>query len=296
VVFLAVASPWYVLQFQHQGWDFINYFLFRENLGRFTGSLQGHSGSLFYYVPVLLLIALPHTLRLLSSLKEGWHSRQDPLTQFLLLWFAVVFVVFSLTGTKLPHYLLIGLTPLFLLMARNYKPSGLSMVLPLLLLPLLLALMPAGIEYWRNTHALNPYLFEMLGQGGQIFTTSWWLIWGTLAGLTLVLLAVSARQKGFWLPWAGVLSNLWLVLLVLPTMAQLQQGPVVAAAQVARSLNQPVVADNRMPSFAVYSGHPTQRRTAHSGDVVFVRADEEKSLSPHDTLFSQGGLRLVKLQ
>jgi hypothetical protein len=30
--------------------------------------------------------------------------------------------------------------------------------------------------------------------------------------------------------------------------------------------------------------------------VVFVRADEEKSLPPHDTLFSQGGLRLVKLQ
>lgn len=296
LVFLGIASPWYLLQYQHQGWDFINYFLLRENLGRFTGSLQGHSGSLFYYVPVLLLIALPHTQRLLSSLREGWQSRQEPLPQFLLIWFAVVFMVFSLTGTKLPHYLLIGLTPIFLLMARHYKPSGILTVVPLLILPLLMAALPAGIEYWRGTHLLNPYLAEMLGQGAQIFTHSWWLMWGSLTALTLLLCLHAGLRKGFWLPWAGVLSSAWLVVLVLPTMAHFQQDPVHQAALAAKSLNQRVVADNRMPSFAVYLGQPTERRPVHSGDLVFLRLDEEKNLPPHQVLFAQGGLRLVKVQ
>jgi 4-amino-4-deoxy-L-arabinose transferase-like glycosyltransferase len=296
LVFLAIASPWYLLQFQQQGWDFINYFLLRENLGRFTGSLQGHGGTLFYYFPVLLLIALPHTLRLLSSLRAGWQGRHHALTKFLLLWFAVVFVVFSLTGTKLPHYLLIGLTPLFLLMAQHSRNTAATAVLPLLLFPLVLAFLPAGIQYWTTSHSLNPYLLEMLGRGGEVFNNTWWFLWAVMSLCTLALLFLAWMHRGQWLPLAGILSNLWLVVLVLPTVAHLQQDPVIHAAHVARLMNQPVVADNRMPSFAVYSGQPTVHRTPHNGDVVFLRADEERSLPAHHILFSQGGLRLVKME
>ena len=35
------------------------------------------------------------------------------------IWFTVVFVFFSFSGTKLPHYLVYGITPLFILMARH---------------------------------------------------------------------------------------------------------------------------------------------------------------------------------
>ena len=36
---------------------------------------------------------------------------------YLLLWFGFVFVFFSLSGTKLPHYVLYGMTGMFMLMA-----------------------------------------------------------------------------------------------------------------------------------------------------------------------------------
>jgi 4-amino-4-deoxy-L-arabinose transferase-like glycosyltransferase len=38
--------------------------------------------------------------------------------RFLVLWFVVVFVFFSSSGTQLPHYLLYGCTPVFILLAK----------------------------------------------------------------------------------------------------------------------------------------------------------------------------------
>jgi 4-amino-4-deoxy-L-arabinose transferase-like glycosyltransferase len=35
----------------------------------------------------------------------------DPLRRFLWIWFAFVLAFFSLSGTKLPHYVLYGCTP-----------------------------------------------------------------------------------------------------------------------------------------------------------------------------------------
>jgi hypothetical protein len=39
------------------------------------------------------------------------------------LWFVVVFVFFSSSGTQLPHYLLYGCTPVFILLAK-YRPTA----------------------------------------------------------------------------------------------------------------------------------------------------------------------------
>ncbi len=44
LTFLIIALPWYVAQYHAMGQPFLDYFLFRENLGRMLGSLQGHGG------------------------------------------------------------------------------------------------------------------------------------------------------------------------------------------------------------------------------------------------------------
>ena len=302
VVFLAVASPWYLLQYHLMGQPFVDYFLYRENLGRLTGSLQGHGGSLFYYIPVLVLIVLPHTSLLLCAGRESLRQRGDALTLFLMLWFAVVFGLFTLASTKLPHYLLIGLTPLFLLMARHRERlrSPALALLPLILMGALAVGLPAWVAR-AGERSKSPYIHEMLARAPEVFGTGYWMGIALVSALLLVSVAVMRqcwRQEGrAWtlLPLAGVASNLLVAMVLMPAAADLQQAPLQEAAQIARQLRQPVVADNRMPSFAVYSGHATENRPPHAGDLVFLRADREAEMPPHQTIFSKGGLRLVRI-
>ncbi|MDE2343416.1 MAG: glycosyltransferase family 39 protein [Betaproteobacteria bacterium] len=300
ILLLAIALPWYLAQYHLMGQPFIDYFLLRENVGRLTGTLQGHGGSILYYLPVLLLIVLPHTAMLVRAGVESWRMRSDPLTRFLLVWFVVVFVLFSLATTKLPHYLLIGLTPLFLLMARHrarLQSWGVA-IWPWGLMAGSVLVLPAAVS-WAAAQSHNLYLREMLGQGPEIFSSAYWMavaleIAGTLGVIGLLRTRLKAE------PWrllaiTGIASNLMIWTVLLPSAARLQQEPVREAARIARQWPQPVVADNRMPSFAVYTGRPTEDRPPVPGDLVFLRADAESRLPPHAVLFSKGGLRLVRI-
>ncbi|MDE1941650.1 MAG: glycosyltransferase family 39 protein [Betaproteobacteria bacterium] len=300
IVLLGIALPWYLAQYHLMGQPFIDYFLLRENVGRLTGALQGHGGSILYYFPVLVLIVLPHTAMLARAGVESWHARSDPLTRFLLLWFVVVFVLFSLATTKLPHYLLIGLTPLFLLMAHHrarLQSWGIA-IWPWVLMAGGALALPAAVS-WAAAHSHNLYLQEMLGQGPKVFGAGYWgMVSLEIIGTLLVIGWLRAWLKAG--PWrllaiTGVASNLMIWTLLLPAAAHLQQDPVLEAARVAGGWSQRVVADNRMPSFAVYSGRPTVNRTPGPGDLVFLRADAESRLPPHAVLFSRGGLRLVRI-
>src|SRR4051812_40395345 len=61
VLLLAIALPWYAAILLKEGRGFIEGFLVKHNIGRFSGPVSGHSGSLFYYFPALVLLSLPFT-------------------------------------------------------------------------------------------------------------------------------------------------------------------------------------------------------------------------------------------
>ncbi|NDU86521.1 MAG: glycosyltransferase family 39 protein [Ferrovum sp.] len=305
-IFLVIAAPWYVAQYHLMGAQFVDYFLWRENVGRITGTLQGHGGGFFYYFPVLLVIAWPHTQLLFTALSTSFRQRTEPLTQFLLLWFLVVFVLFSLAHTKLPHYLLIGLPPLFLLMARHHftLKGGWLLWLPLPLLILGAGALPfLATHFAQSSH--NPYLHSMLAQGPKIFGPRYWIDLGLVLGGCLVLLLLS---RSWWSPpqgktnrsavqaLLGVMSTLFITLIFLPAASHLQQDPVLALAKKSAQYGFPIVADNRMPSFAVYSGHSTINHPPHPQEVVFIRADHLANLPPFDVLEQAGGLYLVRIR
>jgi 4-amino-4-deoxy-L-arabinose transferase-like glycosyltransferase len=136
IIFLAVAAPWYVAVYLRDGQAFVDGFFLRHNLNRFADTMQGHGGALWYFVPVILLVLLPHTSLFLRTLRRVGSAGRSDLELFLWLWFAFVFVFFSVSSTQLPHYILYGATPLFLLMARYREDlrSRFLTLLPALLL------------------------------------------------------------------------------------------------------------------------------------------------------------------
>jgi len=108
LLFLLIAAPWFVAVSAANP-EFARFFFWHEHVERFLTTEHHHPGPWWYFVPVLLLGALPWLPSLLAA--PGAALRLDPPAgfrpaRFLLAWCAVVFVFFSISGSKLASYIL----------------------------------------------------------------------------------------------------------------------------------------------------------------------------------------------
>ncbi|MBL8251148.1 MAG: glycosyltransferase family 39 protein [Candidatus Competibacter sp.] len=295
LLFLAVAAPWYGLQYGREGEGFLRGFFLHHNLGRFQQPLEGHGGGWWYYVPVLLVGLLPHTALLPRAvLARGREWIADPLARYLLLWFAVVFALFSLAATKLPHYLTYGYTGLFLLMAPELDkpgPAGWLLLPQLLFFGLLLAL-PGAAELAapRVRDELTRAQLE-----GLAFPLDYYAALAAAALLTLYFM----RERRIALAYKMAASGLMLVAItsayVLPPVASVRQQPVKEAGLLARRYpDQPAVMWGvNLPSFSVYSGRIVERRAPRPGDMVLTKTASLPALGPHQVLYRRHGIALA---
>jgi 4-amino-4-deoxy-L-arabinose transferase-like glycosyltransferase len=296
-VFFLVAGPWYWVVYARDGQAFIDGFFLGHNLNRFADTMEGHGGVLFYFVPVALLILLPHTSLFLKSLTRIRKANRSDLELFLWLWFGFVFLFFSVSSTQLPHYLLYGATPLFLLMAR-YRAELTSRILTLLPAFFLVALLAFLPEIWRvvEPRVTDDFTLAVMTVAPAAFDASY-RIWTGLGLLALVLLAIRRR----WRPWqqlmgAGMVVAAVIALALVPTYGEIQQGPTKEAAALARSEGWDVVMWRLdMPSFAFYYGDITPLRAPMEGEVVFTRVTRLNRLEiPTEVLFQKGGVVLAR--
>ena len=308
-LFAVIALPWYVVILARDGWAFVEGFFLKHNVNRFGGTLQGHAGSLVYYFPVLIAWTMPYTALLVVALRRirtVWH---DDLQLYLLLWFAFVFVFFSLSGTKLPHYLLYGITGPTLLMAA-YAPelrSRFWALLPCLLFFALLLALPQVLRLLLEPEvggALLPkppdaYYREALGEIGAHFGRWAYALCGlgglvAVAGLLLRRVPLVAALAG-----AGTVGTLALSLVVVPAAGAVLQGPIKEAAQVSRQLGvEPLMWRLNAPSFSVYRGAPTPSREPAPGDVIITKAKRLAELPGYgyELLYSKYGIVLVRIK
>ncbi len=125
LLFLAISAPWYIAQIEINGHEFIQQFFIKHHFRRYTGVISGHKGPLYYYIPVLIggffpwVALLPGGIRAAVKGSGPYEAGDAPeektsspsalhssLNLFCLVWFAFVFVFFSLSTTKLPNYIL----------------------------------------------------------------------------------------------------------------------------------------------------------------------------------------------
>jgi 4-amino-4-deoxy-L-arabinose transferase-like glycosyltransferase len=297
LLFLAVAVPWFAIQTWHEGPGFLTGFFLKHNLSRFDTPMEGHGGQPFYYVPVVLISLLPHTgllLLALARLKTVW---RDELLRFGLLWFLLAFVMFSFSGTKLPHYVYYGYGGLVLILASQVAHKAARNLLALtgaLTFALLLAL-PILLE--QALPKLKPDDLLLARDIGGYFGPAYWL--GCAAGLVISLLPLLVRTltTRFALYSNGLLAGAIVAGLLLPIVGQVQQAPIRQAGLIARGIEGPLLLFGvNTPSFQTYAGRQVEKRSPRAGDLVLTRESRLAELAAVDVLFRERSYVLARLR
>ena len=124
VLFLALALPWYLMMLNLHGQRYTTSAQ-GDTIGRFFGTMEGHGGTLLFYLPVFLLGFFPWSGLLPFAWYQAYRSWREarqagaltpspspdaPSSSQALEWFAAVWVLgglvfFSLSSTRLPHYI-----------------------------------------------------------------------------------------------------------------------------------------------------------------------------------------------
>jgi 4-amino-4-deoxy-L-arabinose transferase-like glycosyltransferase len=146
LLFLLLAGPWYAAMFLLHGEAYSSQAKV-HTVGRFLAPMEGHGVGWWFYIPVLLLGFYPWSTFLPAGLYRAYQSwrggrpmsngTQDSsesgtplgsgkeLDWFAGLWIVGVFIFFSLSSTRLPHY--IGpLFPACAILAASYWVQGLK--------------------------------------------------------------------------------------------------------------------------------------------------------------------------
>ncbi|WP_187648221.1 ArnT family glycosyltransferase [Nitrosophilus labii] len=298
IIFSAIALPWYILEYMDQGMKFIEGFFLKHNISRFKTSFEGHGGSLFYYVPVVLAGILPYTTLFLKAISKVKTWFRNDLYLFFGIWFLFVFLFFSFSGTKLPHYVIYGYTPLFFIMAIYLKDikNDLLYMLPALILFLILLFLPE-IALAIKDNVKDEFAKEIIKESPIYFTLTYRLFFG-FSILFLISLSFNKHfDKITKSVLLGFLSVIAINFFVIPTYGKIAQLPIKEAALIAKKYDYDVVMYKlNTPSFILYSEKFVKKRAPKSGDIVLTKITALKNIENYKIIYKKNGIALIKVE
>ncbi len=281
-IFLIIALPWYIAEYIQQGDKFINGFILKHNLERFSSPMEHHKGNYFYYIPVLLTGFLPWTTLMIGYFIKfrEFIAKKDDFFLFGSIWFLFVLIFFSLSGTKLPHYIIYGYTPMFIFMALIYdKVKTFYLSLPLAIFVVLLIAIPFilpnihKIEVAIATKAMMPY-----------FNYLYFISMGFV--LILTLLKTNKDTKVLILGF----STIFILNYVGWIYSHARALPVKEAALFAKKHNiQKVYLKTDLPSFSIYFNKITPRKEPKKGEIALLKA---KKIKGYKVIYKNGLIAL----
>ncbi len=129
-----------------------DYFLHHELLDRFGSATHGRSRPFWFFVPVTFAGFFPWTFFAIAKLPGAWRKRAS-IPPLYIGWVAIPFVVLSLSGSKLPTYVLplfpglaIGLSSI---LSRQIQRSTILIGVGVLTMAFL-ALLPSRMNAWND--------------------------------------------------------------------------------------------------------------------------------------------------
>jgi len=199
VLYSIVVLPWYVSVYLDNP-EFFRVFIVEHNLARYSSNMFQHPQPFWYYLPVLLLGLAPWTVLAGAAFVDAlrrWRARllkpgkaENDFLVFLTVWAVVPIVFFSLSGAKLPGYILPAMPAWTLLTAeylhRREEERG-SLALVVLHCAWAAVIVLAGLLF-------PSYLLRNADESPV--STQAWLIAGGFAMLAFFAMLATLRRKG----------------------------------------------------------------------------------------------------
>jgi 4-amino-4-deoxy-L-arabinose transferase-like glycosyltransferase len=212
LMFFLIASPWFYLVMKANPEFFQKFFIY-EHYTRFTTKELGRYQPWYYFVPILLFGMMPWTVVMFDTLLRTWNENTrtgnafNP-ERFLLIWAVFIYFFFSVSGSKLPSYLLPMFPALALLMGKQLATMNERRLFWLIspILPLVLAAVLGMVfaPYFMGRLADTPLQHQMYTDYSHwlLAASLVWLL-GVISGLVLL-----RRSNKPWAVFALALSTL----------------------------------------------------------------------------------------
>lgn len=181
LIFFALVSTWYVPCYLINKDLFVQKFLIEQNIGRFKGGDLAHRvpwwSHPFYYPLTLILATIQWFFGGIKSdvFKPKRDIQDQPVSSFrIFLWILVLvpLVFFSISGSKLPHYILPSVAPLTILLidsllSKNDEKFGQLLTTGVISSIILFGLANYVLFTYQNNQFGEVQAYAMLAQNNQ---------------------------------------------------------------------------------------------------------------------------------
>jgi len=196
-LFLLITAPWFY-QVMQANPEFFGRFFIYEHYTRFTTKDLGRYQPWYYFVPILLAGALPWTALMFDSMWNAARARQpgrashrsdkpfNP-ARFLLIWAVFIYLFFTVSGSKLPSYLLPMFPALALLMGKRISEMRCRVLFWQLapIVPVVVGLLVLGVNVGKFADTPNQIALYPDYRIWLVVASGIWLV-GLMSGMSLL--------------------------------------------------------------------------------------------------------------
>jgi 4-amino-4-deoxy-L-arabinose transferase-like glycosyltransferase len=190
---VAIALPWYLGCALANGTNFLKIFFINQNLQRFASAIHGHDRPIYFYLPVFLLLTFPWTFLLIPTLRRRFGRNE----QIMAWWAFVPFLIFSLSGSKLPGYILPVVPPIAMLCAKElWMPSSRTFKVAVFIEAGTMIFIGVAFGFFGSTLNIDPHVSGVLIAGTTfalavlLAAIALWLTPSFLAGFNVVAILI----------------------------------------------------------------------------------------------------------
>lgn len=179
LAFFVVVGSWYLPAYLANPEVFVQEFLIKQNIGRFSGGDAAHTvrgwGYLLFF-PVMLVGMAPWIWRLGPAVRflkdEG-----TPFLRYCARWALLIFLFFTISSAKLVHYVAPVIPPLALLLGAyldRRRPADLSLrdlLAPGVTAAVMCILLNGGLTYWYQASGqeeAHAFARELRAESGTV--------------------------------------------------------------------------------------------------------------------------------
>lgn len=297
-IFLIIVSPWLVYLYMQTSSEAVMYMLFGQSFGRFSNAFENHSGSIFYYLVVLPFITLPFFPDLIKGMLAS-RPRANSFELFLMVWFFVVFIFFSFSSTKLPHYLVYGLSPIAYFVEKNLrKNETLAFSLSGLLFHLFIWGVVLAIPFYLSYMLEVTQTFELSKDAMENLAAS--ISYKLFIGLFVALLIINflRRSNGMQVKKMSALALvIMLTFWVLPFAQTAAQQDIKNLGLFAKTQENKVsMYKVNKPSYAFYAQQKSYRGLKEN-HLILSRIDKESSFNfEYEVIMRSGNYFIFRIK